>query len=153
MGTSETLPVSESPTRTAEADDRRATKASQRSDPLEGAEQVERVMSSPLFYQRNQSAVVQALKLGKIEYASFTHWQFPDEFFCFLYETEFFRFVENTYPNPRFINWVPVWFLSCCQILLSLHPMVMISSHTGGDQHTKSPRPRSWVLKSLTKLN
>lgn len=75
----------------------------------------------PRIYSREQSQVIGALRQGGIDYADLTRWAFPDEFLCFVLQSKFFEFADESYPNPRTKNEVPIWFLICCQFLLRLH--------------------------------
>lgn len=77
--------------------------------------------SLPTIYQKNQKQVEECLSQGDIDYADLTRWQFPDEFLCFVMERKFLDYVQRTYPNPREINEVPIWFLICCQFVMRLH--------------------------------
>lgn len=77
--------------------------------------------SFPIVYQKNQKQVEECLSQGDIDYADLTRWQFPDEFLCFVMERKLLEYVNRTYPNPREINEVPIWFLICCQFVMRLH--------------------------------
>ena len=75
----------------------------------------------PKVYQKNQKRVEECLAQGDIDYADLTQWQFPDEFLCFVMERKLLDYVQRTYPNPREINEVPIWFLICCQFVMRLY--------------------------------
>ena len=75
----------------------------------------------PAIYQKAQRKVEAALERGEIDYADLTQWYFPDEFFCFIQEMRLLEFVDQSYPNPRTSNEVPIWFLISCQFLMRLH--------------------------------
>lgn len=75
----------------------------------------------PIIYQKSQRHIEKCLSQANIDYASLTQWTLPDDFLCFLLETDFLQFVDNTYPNPRQKNEVPIWFLITCQFLMRLH--------------------------------
>jgi len=75
----------------------------------------------PVVYKKAQEQVEEYLSQGDIDYAQLTHWQFPDEFLCFVMERKLLPYIERTYPNPREVNEVPIWFLICCQFVMRLH--------------------------------
>jgi hypothetical protein len=62
-------------------------------------------------YTQNKAKVKKGLKDGDIDYGSFSKMGFVDEFFAFLFATDFFPFCEETYPSPRVKAEVPPWFL------------------------------------------
>ena len=74
----------------------------------------------PAIYKKNQAEVESALLRGAIDYADFTGWTFADEFLCFTLQTKLLSFIDQTYPNPREKNEVPIWYLVTCQFLLRL---------------------------------
>lgn len=75
----------------------------------------------PTVYQKNQKKVAACLDEGKIDYADLTKWGFPDEFLCFVMQSNLLQFVDSTYPNPRYKNEIPIWFLITCQFVMRLH--------------------------------
>jgi hypothetical protein len=75
----------------------------------------------PVVYQKNQKQIEERLTQGEIDYADITQWSFPDEFLCFVLERKLLEFINNSYPNPRERNDVPIWFLVCCQFVMRLH--------------------------------
>ena len=75
----------------------------------------------PVVYSLNQKRVLEDLKQGRIQYADLSQWSFVDEFLCFILQSEFLKFADRTYPNPRKKNEVPIWFLISCQFLLRLN--------------------------------
>ena len=75
----------------------------------------------PTIYRHAQREVEKNLIEGEIDYADLSFWSFPDEFFCFLLERKLFRFLDQTYPNPRIKNEIPVWFLVSCQLVMRLY--------------------------------
>ena len=75
----------------------------------------------PKIYHKDQKRVLECLKNGDIEYVDSTQWSFADEFLCFVLQLKFFDFADETYPNPRKVNYVPVWFLIASQFVLRLH--------------------------------
>jgi len=84
----------------------------------------------PALYQKNQKQIQMQLGAGEIDYADSTCWSFPDEFLCFVMESQLLKFIDRTYPNPRIKNQVPVWFLVTCQFIMRLH-------QTGRYQHLR----------------
>jgi hypothetical protein len=75
----------------------------------------------PQIYEKAQERVLGQLKKGDVDYLDSTAWHFADEFLCFVLQQKFFDFADKTYPNPRKINYVPVWFLVAAQFVLRLH--------------------------------
>jgi Transposase DDE domain len=75
----------------------------------------------PIVYQKNQKQIEKCLSQGAIDYAEISKWSFPDEFLCFVWERKLLEFINNSYPNPREKNEVPIWFLICCQFVMRLH--------------------------------
>jgi hypothetical protein len=75
----------------------------------------------PKVYVQEQKKVLEALMQGNIDYADFSQWSFADEFLCFALQSNFFKFADQSYPNPRKKNEVPIWFLLSCQFLLRLY--------------------------------
>lgn len=75
----------------------------------------------PRLYQKNQKQIEKQLNDGNIDYADLTRWSFPDEFLCFLMDSNLFKFADRTYPNPRTKNQIPVWFIISCQFVMRLH--------------------------------
>lgn len=75
----------------------------------------------PTVYQKNQKHVQAQLAEGDIDYADLTHWSLPDEFLCFVMESQLFKFIDRTYPNPRSKNEIPIWFLITCQFIMRLY--------------------------------
>ena len=75
----------------------------------------------PKIYHKAQEYVLGRLKNGDVDYLDSTKWAFADEFLCFILEHKFFDFADKTYPNPRKVNLVPVWFLIAAQFVLRLH--------------------------------
>lgn len=75
----------------------------------------------PKIYHKAQERVLDCLKCGEVDYLDLTKWSFPDEFLCFILAVKFFDFADETYPNPRKVNLVPVWFLVGSQFVLRLH--------------------------------
>lgn len=75
----------------------------------------------PTIYQKNQKQVEQRLEQGDIDYADLTQWSFPDEFLCFVLESNLLKFIDSSYPNPRSKNEVPIWFLVSCQFVMHLY--------------------------------
>ena len=55
----------------------------------------------PVVYSLNQKRVLEDLKQGRIQYADLSQWSFVDEFLCFILQSEFLKFADRTYPNPR----------------------------------------------------
>ena len=78
-------------------------------------------MRMPKIYTKTQQTVTANLVAGEIDYAELTKWSFPDEFFCFVMKYGLLKFMNDTYPNPRDRNDVPIWFLIHTQLLLHLH--------------------------------
>jgi len=62
-------------------------------------------------YTQNKEEVRNSLVSGNIDYGSFSKMGFVDEFFAFLFATDFFTFCEQTYPSPRAKVEVPPWFI------------------------------------------
>ena len=75
----------------------------------------------PRIYRKAQEHVLGRLKNGEVDYLDSTKWAFADEFLCFILQLKFFDFADKTYPNPRKVNFVPVWFLIAAQFVLRLH--------------------------------
>jgi hypothetical protein len=75
----------------------------------------------PEIYQKNQKQVELRLADGDISYADLTRWSFPDEFLCFILESNLLQFIDRTYPNPRVKNEIPIWFLISCQFVMRLY--------------------------------
>jgi hypothetical protein len=75
----------------------------------------------PSIYQKNQKQVEAQLAQGDVDYADLTCWSLPDEFLCFMMESQLFKFIDKTYPNPRIKNEIPIWFLITCQFIMRLH--------------------------------
>jgi hypothetical protein len=75
----------------------------------------------PQIYEKAQERVLGQLKKGDVDYLDSTAWHFADEFLCFVLQQKFFDFADKTYPNPRKVNYVPVWFLIAAQFVLRLH--------------------------------
>jgi len=75
----------------------------------------------PTVYKKSQTHVETCLSQADIDYADLTQWSFPDEFLCFVLQTDLLSFVDRTYPNPREKNEIPIWFLITCQFLMRLH--------------------------------
>lgn len=75
----------------------------------------------PNIYHKAQEYVLDRLKKGEVDYLDSTKWSFADEFLCFILQLKFFDFADKTYPNPRKVNYVPVWFLVAAQFVLRLH--------------------------------
>jgi Transposase DDE domain len=75
----------------------------------------------PKVYKKNQKRIEIRLEQGDIDYADLTHWSFPDEFLCFVMESQLLKFVDKTYPNPRTKNQIPIWFLISCQFVMHLY--------------------------------
>ena len=71
----------------------------------------------PQVYEQNQQNVLSALRSGTIEYADLSQWSFADEFLCFALKSGFLKMADQSYPNPRVKNEVPVWFLLSTQLL------------------------------------
>ena len=65
----------------------------------------------PQIYYRKQAQVLQSLEQGDIDHVEFSRWSFVDEFLAYIVKTGFFEFADQTYPNPREKNEVPIWFL------------------------------------------
>jgi hypothetical protein len=62
-------------------------------------------------YTQNKEEVRNSLVSGNIDYGSFSKMGFVDEFFAFLFATDFFTFCEQSYPSPRAKVEVPPWFI------------------------------------------
>jgi len=75
----------------------------------------------PEVYEKDQKKVEEQLANGDIDYADFTKWDFPDEFMCFVMESNLLQFADRTYPNPRVKNEIPIWFLITCQFVMRLY--------------------------------
>jgi len=75
----------------------------------------------PLVFKKDQTYVTEKLEAAEIDYAELTKWSFPDEFLCFVLDMGLLDFVDQTYPNPRINNEVPIWFLITCQFVMRLH--------------------------------
>jgi hypothetical protein len=75
----------------------------------------------PQVYQKNNTIIENAFKTGDVDYIELTQWNFADEFFSFILENGFLPFADESYPNPRDVNAVPIWFLLCSQFLLRLY--------------------------------
>jgi len=75
----------------------------------------------PAVYQKEQKQVAACLDDGRIDYADLTKWSFPDEFMCFVLQSNLLQFVDRTYPNPRVKNEIPIWFLITCQFIMRIH--------------------------------
>jgi Transposase DDE domain len=82
----------------------------------------------PILYKKNQKQIEACLEQGEIDYADLTRWSFPDEFLCFVLESNLLKFIDHSYPNPRAKNDVPIWFLVSCQFVMHLY-------QTGNYQH------------------
>lgn len=74
-----------------------------------------------IIYKENKPKVLHDLKDGRIDYVDLTHWDFMDRFFAFLLGKDFFRWSQDTYPNPRKKNDIPIWFLLACAVQMKLH--------------------------------
>lgn len=75
----------------------------------------------PQVYEHNQQNVLNSLRSGAIEYADLSQWSFADEFLCFALKSGFLKMADQSYPNPRVKNEVPVWFLLSTQLLMRIH--------------------------------
>jgi hypothetical protein len=75
----------------------------------------------PQVYEQDQQNVLNALRAGTIEYADLSQWSFSDEFLCFALKSGFLKMADQSYPNPRVKNEVPVWFLLSTQLLMRIH--------------------------------
>ena len=75
----------------------------------------------PKIYHKAQRYILDRLKDGEVDYLDLTKWSFADEFLCFILQLKFFDFADKSYPNPRKVNFVPVWFLIAAQFVLRLH--------------------------------
>lgn len=75
----------------------------------------------PKIYHKAQEYVLNRLENGEVDYLDLSKWSFADEFLCFILQLRFFDFADKTYPNPRKVNLVPVWFLVAAQFVLRLH--------------------------------
>jgi len=75
----------------------------------------------PKVYEKNQKLVANSFVRGDFDQAAMTAWSFADEFLCFAMKSEFLKFADKSFPNPRFQNEVPIWFLLTCQFLLRIH--------------------------------
>ncbi len=69
----------------------------------------------PVVYQQDQISGISGLKNGEFDHIALSAWTFADEFLCFGLQSNLFQFLDQTYPNPRKQNEVPVWFLMACQ--------------------------------------
>ena len=75
----------------------------------------------PAIYEKNPKNVESKLEQGEIDYADLTCWSLPDEFLCFVMQSQLFQFIDKTYPNPRSKNEIPIWFLITCQFIMRLY--------------------------------
>ncbi len=75
----------------------------------------------PQIYRHNQMEVEKYFDRGEIDYVDMSQWSFADELLCFALQSGFFKFVDETYPNPRKKNEVPIWFLIASQLVLRTH--------------------------------
>lgn len=74
----------------------------------------------PKVYEKKQKEIEAALNQGKIDYADLTQWSFPDEFLCFILQSNLLQFMDTTYLSPRVKNEIPIWFLMNCQFVMRL---------------------------------
>ena len=87
--------------------------------------------SSIIIYEENKTAVINALKEGKLDYMDLSVWGFQDRFFAFLLGIKFFPICGSSYPSPRYKEEVPVWFQLAGQTQLKLHQQAAYSKLPG----------------------
>lgn len=75
----------------------------------------------PRIYIKNNKNVINKFKEGNIEHVELSQWNFVDEFFGFLLNEKFFIFADKSYPNPRKLNFVPIWFLIASQFIMRIY--------------------------------
>lgn len=75
----------------------------------------------PQIYRHEQKKVEDAFARGELDYVDLSQWSFADELLCFSLQSDFFRFADRSYPNPRVKNEVPIWFLVASQLVLRVH--------------------------------
>lgn len=76
----------------------------------------------PTIYRESKDKVVQLLKRGEVRLVETSRLTLADQFMAFILQTEFLKFADKSYPNPRRKNEIPVWFVISCQFVLRLHP-------------------------------
>ena len=47
------------------------------------------------LYKKNQQQVESELEQGAIDYADLTSWSLPDEFLCFVMQSQLFQFIDK----------------------------------------------------------
>lgn len=74
----------------------------------------------PRIYEHKQSKVIDAFKVGNIDFIGDTRWALLDDFLAFALKADFFKMADKSYPSPRAKTEVPIWFLLSCQLILRL---------------------------------
>lgn len=75
----------------------------------------------PRVYRESKARVTEYLRRGEIDLVEHSRWSLADEFLAFILKVDFLAFADQTYPNPRRKNEIPVWFLITCQLVLRIH--------------------------------
>lgn len=74
----------------------------------------------PEIYKHNKTRVESLIKQGIISLVECSRLTLADKFMAFILQSDFLKFCDCTYPNPRRRNEIPVWFLISCQFVLRL---------------------------------
>lgn len=72
----------------------------------------------PNIYSESKEEVVKLLSRGQIDLIDIARWSLADDFMAFVLKSKFLDFADQSYPNPRKKNLIPVWFLISCQLLM-----------------------------------
>ena len=75
----------------------------------------------PKVYRESKEKVAECLKKGIQDLIESSRWSLADEFVAFILRVDFLSFADKTYPNPRKRNFIPVWFVICCQFVMKIH--------------------------------
>lgn len=75
----------------------------------------------PKVYRESKPKVIECLKKGVQDLIESSRWSLADEFMAFIIKIDFLPFADRTYPNPRKRNFIPVWFVICCQFVMKIH--------------------------------
>lgn len=76
----------------------------------------------PTVYREAKNKVVALLQQGKVSLVETSRLSLADRFMAFILQSEFLTFADQSYPNPRKKNEIPMWFVISCQFILRLHP-------------------------------
>jgi len=75
----------------------------------------------PKVYRESKAKVSEYLSKGVQDLIESSRWSLADEFMAFILKMNFLTFADKTYPNPRKKNFIPVWFVICCQFVMKIH--------------------------------